>query len=241
MLQVGATPATSFLIGSSTNQFDEVASGVSVTAKSVGTSAANVEIARDDSKARSAIKTLVAAYNSYITTTDQLTKFDEDPTKRGILQGQGIVLRVSTRLSNLINKSYFGSTEAVQSLSDLGVRTTDGGKLEFDESVFNDVVEATPDAVQKFFRDENNGVAARFKTTLETLTDNFTGTFTNEKNGLDNSISALENRVEQIDEVLAIRQDRLLRQFIQMEEIIGQLQTQGESIAALLSSSNSSK
>ncbi|MDA1158269.1 MAG: flagellar filament capping protein FliD [Planctomycetota bacterium] len=241
LLQVGSTPATSFLIGSSTNQFDEVASGVSVTARAVGTSAANVNIDRDDSKARNAIKTLVAAYNSYITTTDQLTKFDEDPTKRGILQGQGIVLRVSTRLSNLINKSYFGSNEAIQNLSDLGVRTTDGGKLEFDESVFNDVVEATPDAVQKFFRDENNGVAARFKTTLETLTDSFTGTFTNEKNGLDNSISALENRVEQIDEVLAIRQDRLLRQFIQMEEIIGQLQTQGESIAALLSSSNSSK
>jgi flagellar hook-associated protein 2 len=239
LLQVGSTPATSFLIGSSTNQFDNVASGVSVTTSEVGTSAANVDITRDHSKSRDAIKTLVSAYNSYINTTDQLTKFDADPKKRGILQGQGIVLRVSTRLSNLINKPYFGTNDAIQSLSNLGVRTTDGGKLEFDESVFNDVVEATPDAVQTFFRDENNGVAAKFATTLETLTDSFTGTFTNEKAGLDNSISALENRVEQIDEVLAIRQERLLRQFIQMETIIGQLQSQGEAITALLGTGSS--
>ena len=239
LLQVGSTPATSFLIGSSTNQFDEVASGVSVTVSEVGTSAASVDITRDNSKARDAIKSLVGAYNSFINTTDQLTKFDEDPTKRGILQGQGIVLRVTARLSNLINKSYFGTNDAIQSLTDLGVRTTDGGKLEFDESVFNDVVEATPDAVQKFFRDENNGVTAKFKTTLETLTDTFTGTFTNEKNGLDNSISALENRVEQIDAVLAIRQERLLRQFIQMEEIIGQLQSQGSALTALLGTGSS--
>ena len=239
LLQVGSSPATSFLIGSSTNQFDDVASGVNVTAKSVSTSAANVEVARDNSKARNAIKSLVSAYNSYINTTDQLTKFDPDPAQRGILQGQGIVLRVTTRLSNLINKSYFGTSDAIQSLTDLGVRTTDGGKLDFDESVFNDVVEATPDAVQTFFRDQNNGVAAKFKTTLETLTDSFTGTFANQKNGLNDSISALENRVEQIDAVLAIRQERLLRQFVQMEEIIGQLQTQGESITALLNTNTS--
>ena len=239
LLQVGSTPATSFLIGSATNEFTDVASGVSVTTSEVGTSAANVDITRDNSKARDAIKSLVSAYNSYINSADQLTKFDEDATKRGILQGQGIVLRVSTRLSTLVNKSYFGTKDPLQSLSDLGVRTADGGKLEFDESVFNDVVEATPDAVQTFFRDENNGVATKFATTLESLTDSFTGTFTNEKSGLDNSISALENRVEQIDEVLAIRQERLLRQFIQMETIIGQLQSQGSAITALLGTGSS--
>ena len=239
LLQVGSTPATSFLIGSSTNQFDEVAPGVSVTVSEVGTSASNVDITRDNSKARDAIKSLVSAYNSYINSADQLTKFDEDATKRGILQGQGIVLRVSTRLSTLINKSYFGTNDAIRSLSNLGVRTAEGGKLEFDESVFNDVVEATPDAVQTFFRDENNGVATKFETTLESLTDSFTGTFTNEKSGLDNSIGALENRVEQIDEVLAIRQERLLRQFIQMETIIGQLQSQGEAVTALLGTGSS--
>ena len=239
MLQVGATPATSFLIGSSTNQFDAVASGVSVTISEVGTSAANVDVTHDNSKARNAIKSLVSTYNSYINSTDRLTKSNEDPTQRGILQGQGIVLRVATRLSNLINKSYFGTNDPLQSFANLGVRTTDGGKLEFDEDVFNDVVEATPDAVQTFFRDENNGVAAKFETTLETLTDSFTGTFTNEKNGLNNSISALGNRIEQIDEVLAIRQERLLRQFIQMEEIIGQLQPQGSAIIALLGTGSS--
>jgi flagellar hook-associated protein 2 len=239
LLQVGSNPATSFLIASSTNQFRDVATGVSISASEVGTSAANVEITRDNSRARNALKSLVSAFNSYITTTDTLTKFDEDPTKRGLLQGQGIVLRVTTRLTNLVNKSYFGTNDTLQSLANLGIRTTDGGKLKFDESVFDDVIEATPDAVQTFFRDENNGVAKKFETTLETLTDSFTGTFTNEKNGLQNSINTLEARVEQIDEILAIRQERLLRQFIQMEEIIGQLQSQGSALTALLGTGSS--
>lgn len=240
LLQVGSNPATSFLIGSSTNQFEDVANGISVSVSEVGTTAASVDITRDNSRARDALRSLVSSFNSYISTTDSLTKFDEDPTKRGILQGQGIVLRVTARLNNLINKTYFGTNDTLQGLSDLGIRTTSGGQLTFDEDVFNDVIEATPDAVQNFFRDENNGVAEQFETTLETLTDSFTGTFKNEVDGLQNSIDALEGRVEQIDELLAVRQERLLRQFIQMEEIIGQLQSQGNAMAALLGNSSSS-
>ncbi|MDA1162337.1 MAG: flagellar filament capping protein FliD [Planctomycetota bacterium] len=239
LLQVGSNPATSFLIGSSTNEFKDVATGISVSVNEVGTSSANVEVTRDTSRVKNALKSLVSAFNSYISTTDQLTKFDEDPTKRGILQGQGIVLRVTTRLNSLINKTYFGTSDTLQGLSDLGVRTTTGGKLQFDEDVFSDVIESTPDAVQKFFRDENNGVATKFKTTLETLTDKFTGTFKNEVDGLQNSIDTLDGRVTQLDAILAIRRERLLRQFINMEEIIGQLQSQGDAITALLGTGSS--
>lgn len=239
LLQVGSNPASSYLVSSSTNEFKKVATGVNVTVNSVGTSAANVEVTRDTAKTKNAIRTFVAAFNAYIGTTDQLTKFDEDPTKRGVLQGQGIVLRVTTRLNTLINKNYFGSNEAVSQLSDLGVRTTTGGKLEFDEEIFDDVVAETPEAVQTFFRDENSGAAKQFKDSLDLLTDDFTGTFKNAIDGLQNSIDTLSARVEQIDEILAIRQDRLLNQFIQMEEIIGQLQTQGDAIAALLQTGSS--
>jgi flagellar hook-associated protein 2 len=241
LLQVGSTPATSFLIGSSTNQFRNVATGVSVTVKEVGTTPANATVSRNNSKARDALKALVSSFNSYIATTDVLTKFDEDPTKRGILQGEGIVFRVTSRLNNLINKSYSGASDTVQTLSDLGIRTTDGGKLEFDEDVFNEVVESTPEAVQDFFRDETNGAAKQITTTLESLTDSFTGTFKTKLDGIQDSIDTLEARVEQIDSILLVRQDRLLRQFIQMEETIGQLQSQGEAMTALLSSNTSNK
>jgi flagellar hook-associated protein 2 len=239
LLQVGSNPASSFLIGSSTNEFKKVAAGVSVTLKKTATSAASVEVSRDTSKVKNSLKTFVAAFNAYISTTSQLTKFDEDPTKRGVLQGQGIVLRTTTRLNSLVNKDYFGSNETVQSLSDLGIRTTSGGKLEFDEAVFDNVIEETPAAVQTFFRDKNNGVAKKFETTLVSLTDKFTGTFRNAVDGLQNSINSLQGRIDQIDQILAVRQDRLLNQFIQMEEIIGQLQTQGEAITALLQTGSS--
>lgn len=236
LLQVGSNASSSFLIGSTTNEFQGVATGVNVTVNSVGTSAATVEVTRDTSQTRDALQTFVSAFNAYVSTTDTLTQFDEDPTKRGILQGEGIVLRVNTRLNNLINKTYFGTNEKLQELSDLGIRTTSGGKLEFDEDVFNSVVEESPDAVAKFFRDENNGVAKQFETALDSLTDSFTGTFKTALDGIQNSIDSLQGRIDQIDEILAIRQNRLLNQFIQMEEIIGQLQSQGSALAEILSS-----
>lgn len=239
LLQVGSNPASSFLIGSSTNEFQDVATGVDVTVNSVGTTAATVEVTRDTSKTRNALQTFVSAFNAYVSTTDTLTQFNEDPAQRGVLQGEGLVLRVTNRLNTLINKTYFGTDETLQDLSDLGIRTTTGGKLEFDEDIFNDVIEQTPDAVEQFFLDETNGVVQQFESSLETLTDSFTGTFKNALDGLQNSINSLQGRIDQIDEILEIRQNRLLNQFIQMEEIIGQLQTQGNALTEILGNNNS--
>ena len=41
------------------------------------------------------------------------------------------------------------------------------------------------------------------------------------------------DRIDQIDGLLEIRQERLLQEFIQMESLIGQLQSQGDALTAL--------
>jgi flagellar hook-associated protein 2 len=244
LLQIGASIATSFLRSSSDNQFSDVVTGISVTANEVSSTAAQISVTRDTSKVTTALDSFVASYNNFIRTKDVLTKFDEDPAERGALQGQGVVLRIESRLNGLINRQ-FGSTGGVRSLSDLGIRIVAGGNLEFDQDVFNDAVAADPNAVREFFLTSGAGAADGLEDRLDSLTDTVDGLFTTERNSVQNTIDSLTDRIEQIDSLLAVRQERLLQEFINMERVIGQLQSQQDALSALSSiatqQNNSSK
>ena len=236
LLQVGANPASSFLVASTDNRYSDVATGINVVASTVSTSAATVTVSRDTSQLKSTLESLVSSYNRVIDTSDELTKFDPDPTRRGILQGQGIVLRVRSRLDTLINRDYFGTNDKFQGLRDLGVRVTSGGKLTFDQDVFDDAAASSPDDVRNFFLDKNNGVSKKLDTSIKTLTDSIDGVFKIESDTLQSTIDSIQDRVEQIDDLLAVRQERLLNEFIQMERLIGSIQSQQNALAALSAS-----
>jgi len=240
LLQVGSNVATSFLVASSGNQFNNVVPGINVRANAVGSTAAQATVNPNTDSIKNALKSLVTSYNSFIDTSDILTKFDEDPAKRGALQGQGIVIRVKSRLDSLLTKNYFGTTASIQSLSDIGVRVTTGGKLSFDEAVFDTTISEDPEAVKSFFLDSTLGVGKKLDEALNSLTDSNTGVFAVTSNGLKNSIESLQKRVGEIDALLAVRQERLLLQFINMESTIGKLQTQQDALAGLASISKNS-
>ncbi|MHC4877670.1 MAG: flagellar filament capping protein FliD, partial [Planctomycetota bacterium] len=108
-----------------------------------------------------------------------------------------------------------------------------GGNLEFDQDVFDDVVASDADAVRNFFLDSGEGAANSIEDRLDSLTDVVDGLFTVERNSVQSTIESLTGRIEQIDSLLEIRQERLLQEFIQMESIIGQLQSQGDALTAL--------
>ncbi len=142
------------------------------------------------------------------------------------------MLRIESRLNGLINRQ-FGSTGAVRSLSDLGIRIVSGGNLEFDQDVFDDAVAADPNAVREFFLASGAGAADGLEDRLDSLTDTVDGLFTTERNSVQNTIDSLTDRIEQIDSLLAVRQERLLQEFINMERAIGQLQSQQDALSAL--------
>ncbi len=234
LLQIGSNVATSFLRSSSSNQFSDVVTGISVKANEVGSSVAQVTVTRDTTKVTTALESFVTSYNNFITTKDVLTKFDENPADRGALQGQGVVLRIESRLNGLINRQ-FGSSGAVRSLSDLGIRIVTGGKLEFDQGIFDDAVASDPTAVREFFLNSGAGAADTIENRLDSLTDTVDGLFSVERNSVQNTIDSLTSRVEQIDALLEVRHERLLQQFINMESVIGQLQSQQDALSALSS------
>ena len=84
-----------------------------------------------------------------------------------------------------------------------------------------------------FFLKTGTGFADLFEETLNSFTDTFDGTFTLEKNALQTSVDSLNDRIEDLNAILEVRKERLLRQFINMESILGQLQAQQQSLSAI--------
>ena len=67
--------------------------------------------------------------------------------------------------------------------------------------------------------------------TLKSFTDPLTGTFALEENALQTSVDSLGKRVNELDELLERKKERLLREFIQTEQILGQLVSQQQAIS----------
>ena len=88
--------------------------------------------------------------------------------------------------------------------------------------------------VREFFTAEDTGFSAILGNTLTSLTDENEGTFVNEKNVLDSSIKQAAERIEELEILLESKKARLLNEFIQMERIIGSIQSQQTAMEALL-------
>ncbi|MAG94530.1 MAG: hypothetical protein CMJ48_12385 [Planctomycetaceae bacterium] len=233
LLRVGSDAGTGFLITSSNDSFEDVVSGLDVTLLSSGSKTAVVNVEQNVGKTKAAIKTFVQNYNSYVSVSAELSKFDPDTNSRGILQGEGIVLRVATRLQNAVTKRLFGSDKSLQSLIDVGIRLGEGGKLVLNEGILEDVLKNDPDGVSDFFRDEENGFGVRFTETIESLTDPYTGTFSLEATGIQQSIKSLNERITDLEETHTRKRDRLLLKFAHQEELISQLQSVQGQIASI--------
>jgi len=231
LLRVGGSVETGFLVSSNTDHFSNPFPGIDVSLLSTSSEVVDVTVAQDTSNIQSVISGFVTTYNSYIDNVRELTKFNQETAERGVLQGENIILRAESRLSSLINRSLFGPAASVRSLNDLGVRITTNGKLELDTDQLTNALAEDPDAVTDFFLTKETGFADLLDETLDSLTDPFTGTFTLERNALQATVDDLNVRIEQLDDILAVRRQRLLLQFINMENALSTLQSQGNLIS----------
>ncbi len=188
---------------------------------------------RDTTGIESALNSFISAYNGYISSAADLTKYDSTTDTRGALQGNGTVLRVSDRLSGLVTKSVQTDDPSVQSLQNLGIRFDNGGKLTLNTDILHQALLDDPTAVTDFFLKKTTGFSAVATSVLDGLTNTTTGTFTLDQNSLDTNITGLKARVDEINATLEVHRQRLLNQFIHAETVIGKLQQQQQALTSL--------
>lgn len=233
LLHYGAGAGASGVIAaSSTNGFADLVGGLSITINGASTSAVNVTVAQSEANLTTSMQTFVDSYNKLRARINVLTRFDAATGESGTLLGDSSVLRVETELSNLLSGRFAG-TGSVQSLGVLGVRLGDDGLLVFDESQLRAQFADDPAAVEELFTKADAGVAGRIDNLVKQLAASDGAALIRRLETLDNKIGTNNERIDLINARLDASRERLLLDFLRMEEAIAQVQNNLSALSAL--------
>ncbi len=222
------------LLASAENTFSGVVSGLDVTVSDVSSSPITVKVERSYTDAIDAIKGFVSDYNSAVSRMREVSGYDQDTEKKGVLLGESALTSSEYRLYRMINRSFAAAGATVTRLSQIGLTTDGSSQLVFDEEKFKKAYAANPDGVTKFFTDTTNGVAAVMKADIERITGT-SGLIPSRTDTLDQTKEMLQERVDRMNALLERKKTRLQLQFQAMETTLAGLQSQGQALSSLSS------
>lgn len=145
-----ADGSSSLMIRSSTNSYDDVVEGMTVTARGVSETPVTVNVTEDRGAIVDQMSELITALNGVLDTIGDLTDFNAETEEAGILLGDSTIRGVERSLVRALTRPIVGVDNAFSSMADLGVRFR-SGKFQFDASEFEAALTEDPEAVERFF------------------------------------------------------------------------------------------
>ena len=130
----------------SSNSFDDLIVGVSITLNEAGIS--NASITQDTEDISTSMESFVTKYNELMSNLNESTKYNIATKTAGNFQS---VSEIKTLKSN-INRQLLSVDNNGRSLSQYGVELNRSGILEFDNSVFNTKMSSDSADLEGFFR-----------------------------------------------------------------------------------------
>lgn len=225
-------------ITDSDNTVDSVIQGVTFELLETTSSAATVTVSLDEDTVVDRVNTFIDAYNSVISYVGSQSISDPENDISGPLIGESAAARLISNLRETIASEY-ASSSVITALSQVGVSTSQSGRLEFDEDTFRDALSENFDDVSAIFT-ESDGVNAALRTVIERYNDSTDGIVTTRIDTLSERAFDMTEDIEDFDDRMDVYEERLRRQFTAMEVAIGRLQSAQSTLLALLPSSSSS-
>lgn len=219
-------------VTSSDGKFNNLISGVNIDVLQATGNAVRIDVAQNDAPLKSAIQDFVASYNSVRDNLAVVTDFDPDALTTGILFGRNEVVRVDSDLSRLAS-GRFTTGGRYNSLESIGISLGADGKLSIDQGQLDSALAADRSSVEKMFRDEDNGVVAKFTDATNRLAGDEKSLLPSRTIALTGTIEANEARLLRFDDSLARQRDSLLAQFYKLEETIALLQSNLDSVSGI--------
>jgi flagellar hook-associated protein 2 len=220
------------LISSSTDVFENVVEGINLSVLAGTLAPVTVSVKASSASLVSNAKEFVAAYNSIRDTLDDMTAFNKEDLTTGILFGTREALRVEADVTRLITSRFFGVGD-FQSLEQVGISLDDQGQMELDEAKLTAAFDEDPQALKTLFTDETLGVAAKLDAALEQLAGKNDSLLSLRTETLTRIIDGNNDRITDMDELLARQRERLLLDFTRLESTVARLQENLSALAAL--------
>ncbi len=233
-------------ITSSSNSIRDAIPGTTLDLKSASSEPVNVTIERDHDKVVEEISGFVESFNKVFETFDEYDYYDRENEERGLLLGDSTILRARSSLQRLVNQRHTDVEGRYQTLTQVGIRIGEGGKIELNEDRLREALETDREAVVELFtlrkteRDETtdelnvveSGAAAALDSLLDRMTDS-NGLFQRRIDSLDTQKRNNDRTVERMEDRLEAKRKRMESQFNSMEKVLAGLQDQQAAIGQM--------
>jgi flagellar hook-associated protein 2 len=180
-----------------------------------------VTITNDTSAVSTALNSLVTAYNSFISTYQQLTKYDATNQQVGALIGDATVTSIKSQVSSLIGSQFTGNTSGPTSLSNLGVSFQVDGSLKLDTNKLNKALADNPKETRNLLSGDN-GIAPRLDKLITSWTSS-TGILTQRQNNLNQKTKDLQDQTDAFQKQMDDYTDRLTKQYTALDAMMTKL------------------
>ncbi|NLX54088.1 MAG: flagellar filament capping protein FliD [Planctomycetaceae bacterium] len=226
VLMVGAAdiPGAGILATSSTNRFSKVVEGLDLTVAGSSDEPVTIDVQSTDDSLVSNARLLVTQYNKLRDKIDELTYFNARSEETGILFGSREVLQIESQLSRLFTGRTYG-LGAIGSLEQLGLSLDGEGQLKLDETRLQAAFASDPDAVQRYFLDEESGFAARLDAVIESIAGEGQSLLVTRNDTLQRIIDAQNDRIAFFDAKLERQREHYLSYYYKLELAVAKIQS----------------
>jgi len=211
-------------ISSATNEFANVIDGIDITAKKmhgVDDTDSSLSISEDNSNIEESLNAFVTSYNKLVDLNSDFGQVGEG--KSGAMVGDSLLRGVMSKIRSEFTESFDFGDETL-TLSELGVRSDQYGKMTLETDVLNEFINSNVDDVQQFLvgTDSKPGFAGSLTAMLDFYTKS-DGMIQDRIDSREESLDKLEDNREAFTRKMDSLEARLYAQYNAMDLLVSGL------------------
>jgi flagellar hook-associated protein 2 len=191
-------------------------------------------VALDSASLKDSIKKFAADFNAANKIVNEQFKLNPDTKRQGVLGGDAALRAVISRLRNEVSAAG-GIGAGTLYVSDIGVTFQKDGSLTVDDAKLANALATDPTGVSNLFVLTQNGIGKRLPDVIDDYISSIDGTLTFRQKGVQASVEQIDKKVAREERRIAAVEERLIKQFSALEQLISQLKSQGEFLSQQLS------
>jgi len=137
-------------ITSASNTLTDVVSGLTINLLETGSS--TVSVTHDKDSVSSAVGSFVETYNGLIATINDLSSYDPETGRAGLLNGDGVLRSIDSQVRRVLGQMVSGLNGPYRQLADIGItRNFKDGTLILDDTKLQSAIDNNFDAIAGIF------------------------------------------------------------------------------------------
>ncbi|MCU7845532.1 MAG: flagellar filament capping protein FliD [Candidatus Thiodiazotropha sp. (ex Monitilora ramsayi)] len=204
-----------YVISRSGNTIDDAIEGVSIELLAETTAASQLTVSRDADSISGAVSGLVESYNSLMSSIAEL--------RNGELNGDGTLRLIENQIRSIMGGSA-GVDGIFKYASQAGITFEKDGTLSFDSAELTAALETDRGALVDLFSNEDNGLAARLDSLVESMLST-SGLIDAKEDGLNSRVDSTNDQIDRMEYRLELVEKRYRAQYTALDTLMGQLQS----------------